>query len=286
MEQDDVASAVEVRRGLKAGQESSAAELYWDAFGRKLGYALGPAEKGKRFLAAHINLDRAIVAEVDGHLIGIAGYQHDGRALTSASAVDVLRMYGWVPGLPRLLVLAILERRPRRHELLMDGIVVEEGWRGHGVGSRLLSEIASLASELGYSAVGLDVVDTNPGARALYERVGYEAIRTERTPYLQRLMGFTASTTMRMTVEPSGGIRPGRSSDGRMDRVLVALRSAIVTAIITALIIGTIRLIRGAPVLDALASPTFWVPVVIVAGLAALFSLARADRPNAGTRAP
>ncbi|MEW2588174.1 hypothetical protein [Streptomyces virginiae] len=38
------------------------AELYWEAFGRKLGPALGPAEAGRAFLAAHLHRDRAVVA--------------------------------------------------------------------------------------------------------------------------------------------------------------------------------------------------------------------------------
>jgi hypothetical protein len=40
------------------------------------------------------------------------------------------------------------------------------------------------------------VVDTNPRARKLYEREGYVAVRTEATPYLRRMMGFGAVTTM------------------------------------------------------------------------------------------
>ena len=45
-------------------------------------------------------------------------------------------------------------------------------------------------------AVRLDVVDSNPRARRLYEREGFVPVRTVRTPYLQRAMGFAASTTM------------------------------------------------------------------------------------------
>jgi len=42
----------------------------------------------------------------------------------------------------------------------------------------------------------LDVVDTNPRAHALYEREGFAVTKIERTPYLQKLMGFSSSREM------------------------------------------------------------------------------------------
>ena len=44
------------------------------------------------------------------------------------------------------------------------------------------------------------ILDTNPDARRLYERVGFVAGRTERTPYLRRLFGFGASTEVVLVV--------------------------------------------------------------------------------------
>ncbi|GAA3494013.1 hypothetical protein GCM10019016_011120 [Streptomyces prasinosporus] len=46
------AGPVAVQRGVPAGAERRAAELYWDAFGRKLGPALNPADKAVPFIAA------------------------------------------------------------------------------------------------------------------------------------------------------------------------------------------------------------------------------------------
>ncbi|MEU3633740.1 molybdopterin-guanine dinucleotide biosynthesis protein MobC, partial [Streptomyces fradiae] len=37
----------------------------------------------------------------------------------------------------------------------------------------------------------------NPRARALYERHGFTAVHTERTPYLRGLMGFAAPLARR-----------------------------------------------------------------------------------------
>ncbi|MEU6484639.1 GNAT family N-acetyltransferase [Streptomyces sp. NPDC046887] len=193
-----------VRRGVPAGAERRAAELYWDAFGRKLGPALNPPGKAVPFIAAHLNADRAVCALLDGRLVGLAGYQLGGRALTGGSASDVLRVYGYVGGLRRLPLLALFERRPAPGQLVMDGIAVDPELRGLGVGSLLIEEVAAVAAEQGCREIRLDVIDTNPRARALYERRGFTAVRTESTPYLRGLLGFGAVTTMHRPVGTDG----------------------------------------------------------------------------------
>ncbi|MFJ9551339.1 GNAT family N-acetyltransferase [Streptomyces erythrochromogenes] len=200
-------AAVVIGRGVPRGAEVQVAELYWEAFGRKLGTALGPPERGRAFIADHLHHDRAVVALTPGgdRVVGVAGYRLGGRALTGGGVREVLRVYGLFRGLPRLAVLALLERTPEPGELVMDGIAVDPAHRGAGIGSLLLTEIAAVAAEHGCSRVRLDVIDVNPRARALYERHGFSAVRTEQTPYLKRLMGFGAVTTMHRAVEAHPG---------------------------------------------------------------------------------
>ena len=187
-------------RSLRPGDEIGAAALYWQAFGRKLGWPLGPEQRGIEFLATHVCHDRAVCAYIDDELIGLAGYKHEKQALTGGGLRDVLGSYGWVRGLPRVALLAFLERQPPAGVMVMDGISVAEGHRGTGVGTMLLDETASIAAELGYRKLRLDVVDTNPRAQDLYSRNGFVATKTDQTPYLRGLMGFSASTTMERDV--------------------------------------------------------------------------------------
>ncbi|GGT14968.1 GNAT family N-acetyltransferase [Streptomyces purpureus] len=195
---------VAVRRGVPAGAERRAAELYWEAFGRKLGPALNPPDKAVTFLTAHLNADRAVCALLDGQLVGLAGYQLGGRALTGGSASAVLRAYGHLRGLHRLLLLAMFERHPAPGQLVMDGIAVDPAIRGRGVGSLLIEEVAAVAAEQDCREIRLDVIDVNPRARALYERRDFTAVRTESTPYLRGLLGFGAVTIMLRPIEANG----------------------------------------------------------------------------------
>ncbi|MEU7578523.1 GNAT family N-acetyltransferase [Streptomyces sp. NPDC041068] len=190
-----------IHRGIPEGVEPQVAALYWEAFGRKLGAALGPPDKGRSFLAAHLHHDRAVTAlDGEGRVVGVAGYDLAGRALTGGSPLDVLSCYGPLKGLPRLALLALFTRRPAKGELVMDGICVAAAHRGSGIGSLLLREVAAVAAENGRSRIRLDVIDVNPRARALYERHGFIAVRTRQTPFLRTLMGFGAVTTMRRRV--------------------------------------------------------------------------------------
>jgi ribosomal protein S18 acetylase RimI-like enzyme len=189
-----------VRRSVPEGSEEQVAALYWEAFGRKLAPALGPPGTGRAFLAAHLDRDRGIVAMYGGRVVGVAGYQLGGRALTGGGVREVLSTYGLFRGLPRLAVLALFERTPAAGELVMDGIAVDAAHRGRGIGGLLLEEIVAVAAEHGCRRIRLDVIDANPRARALYERHGFTARRTEQTPYLRRLLGFGAVTTMHRPV--------------------------------------------------------------------------------------
>jgi ribosomal protein S18 acetylase RimI-like enzyme len=49
--------------------------------------------------------------------------------------------------------------------------------------------------------VRLDVINTNPKAKKLYENIGYKSIKTANFPYLERLLGFSGVTTMILNID-------------------------------------------------------------------------------------
>ena len=53
----------------------------------------------------------------------------------------------------------------------------------------------------------LDVIDRNPRAQALYERLGYKTTRVQSFRYKERWVGFGAIISMERRVQPveSGG---------------------------------------------------------------------------------
>ena len=179
----------------------TAAELYDEAFAAKLAPAMPDRAKRQALLAAGMNPAMAIGALVGDDLVGLAGFHDQNGSLTSSITFGLLRQHlGLVGALRAALVLAFLERSPEPDELLMDGIVVSADHRGQGIGSKLFAELESYCRDQSLTSIRLDVVDNNPGARRLYERLGFEATRTVRTPYLRRVMGFGGATTMVKTL--------------------------------------------------------------------------------------
>ncbi len=191
-----------IHNGFAPSHRATAAALYWDAFKGKLGKIMGPDTRACGFFEATMNPDYALSAvDRDGTLLGIAGFKTSEGSLTGGSLRDMTRAYGWIGGTWRGLILSTLEREIQPGILLMDGICVGAAARGKGVGTALLSAIKSHARQSGLSAVRLDVIDSNPRARALYEREGFVAIDTTHTGPLRHIFGFRQATAMQCALD-------------------------------------------------------------------------------------
>ena len=185
-----------INLGLPDGLEKEAAALYWQAFGEKLGSLLGPAERGIAFFADTINPPSIFAALApDGTLLGVCAVKLNGKGFSDSGLGPLFRHYG-IGTLWRIIPLALLERTPPTGTLQMDGICVSEQARGMGVGTALLDAVFAQARSLNLCKVTLDVIDTNPRARALYERKGFKATSTESTSFLKPLLGFSYATRM------------------------------------------------------------------------------------------
>lgn len=194
---------VTIFHGLHPQLRQQAARLYWEAFGGKLGRVLGPDDRALRFFQRVIRADLCFSAVGDGgELIGIAGYKTPTGSFAGGSWTDLIDVYGPLGGRWRGWVLWALGHEVDNDRFLVDGICVARPHRGKGVGSQLLAALYREAAELGYGAIRLDVVQDNFRARALYEKQGFQAVRTEQLGVLRFLFGFASSTVM---VRPLAG---------------------------------------------------------------------------------
>ncbi len=188
---------VEYGLGLPDAYRLAAAALYDEAFSQKLGSIIRDRQRCRAVLAESLHQDLAIVAIENDHLVGLAGFHLAGRSFTGGGTLSTLvRHLGLGRALWAAILIPILERKPRPGELLMDGVVVDASARGRGIGGALLDRVVSYARERSLTSVRLDVVDSNPRARRLYERKGFVEVRTTRTPYLRSFMGFAAVATL------------------------------------------------------------------------------------------
>jgi len=196
---------VSVKRGIPDELRDRTALLYDLAFGEKLGLAIPNAGERFKLLSKTMQLQYAIGAYADQQsaqhmgqqLVGLAGFStSDGSLTGGVDYQGLLSEMGWLKGNRAAAVLSLYERKANPGELLMDGIVVDPDYRGKGIGSQLFAHLIEYGRAEHYATIRLDVVDSNPGARRLYERLGFSEEKTERFEFLRGILGFGASTTM------------------------------------------------------------------------------------------
>jgi len=187
--------------GFPEGQRRHVAQLYWQAFSGKLGGILGPEDKAVTFFARVLDPRFSIsIMSASGEVLGVAGYKTREGGLVGGELRDLQAVYGWIGGLWRGLAMSALDRHVSADILLMDGIFVSPAARGTGIGGRLLDAIAQEARIRKLRGVRLDVIDTNPRAKALYLRKGFVPVEEQKLGPLKWIFGFSTATGMELSV--------------------------------------------------------------------------------------
>ncbi len=186
-----------IESGLRPEHRAQAARGYWQAFSRKLRYPLGPEQKAITFVERVLQPDHAISAvSASGDFLGAAGFKTPNGSFIGGEFDDLRQVYGLFGAAWRGLLVSTLERACENGTLLMDGIFVEPQARGLGVGTALLHAIMGHAAHSELQRVRLDVIDTNPRARALYEREGFVVQDVKKLGLAAPIFGFSTATEM------------------------------------------------------------------------------------------
>jgi ribosomal protein S18 acetylase RimI-like enzyme len=186
--------SVNISIGLPSDSSAKIAALYFDIFSRKLGAVLG-RRAAVPMIADHISEDRIIVACDGEEVVGIAGLNYDGIGFFVPNHRGFLKHYGPLVGRVRAGLWASVQTNPRPHQLHLEGIGVQADLRSRGIGTALLEAVDRRTRDVGKTEVILEVVDTNPRAKALYERFGYRTVLTTRR-WMFRFAGFTSADLM------------------------------------------------------------------------------------------
>lgn len=195
-------------RGVPEDARREVSLLFFEAFGSKIGKVPGfPTDPDRiaEILSAILCPDRGYVA-FDAHdvPVGCAWVAPRGELLC-AKPEELKAAFGPVAGW-----LFALSAAPRRSD--PDGVWQFEGFgvraccRGFGIGSAMLERGIADAREAGATTLELTVADTNEGARRLYERFGFEVVKSRWLGPLARPAGFTYLQYMEKDL--TAGARP------------------------------------------------------------------------------
>ncbi len=108
-------------------------------------------------------------------LVGMRSAQ-DNLKYTLSAARSIFKFYGLFNGL-RVVTRGLRFERivspPHKSVLCLHNLGVKDGLRGKGYGRALIAWFMQQAGEHNVTAVGLDVAETNPRAKALYMGLGF-----------------------------------------------------------------------------------------------------------------
>lgn len=194
--------------GFFESQRRRAAEIFYDAFSTKLEPVVGSRRQAVEMISRALQPDRVIAAVVHGELVGLVGLAYGGREMVRFTWSNLAREFGWLRAAPKALAARFAFGSPRKsrrseRDMSIEGIAVDSSMRGRGIGTSLMDAVFEFARVKGFDNVRLDVVDTNPDARRLYERLGFEAEKTMRLPWTERVLGFASWTVMVKSVPGS-----------------------------------------------------------------------------------
>jgi len=192
---------------LSKQQQREVAEIFFSSFGRKLSSLwLFTQNEGKavEVLCQSIDFKSGLYAIKDKEVMGFIGLETIGNNYTKLKFSILSKAFGFFGGLWRYLgylVYCAFHGKISKDEMHIDPIAVSEKARGLGIGTRLLDASFALAKSLGKKKIILEVIDTNPEAKKLYERKGFVVTEIEKTGFLTSLAGFTKVVHMRKVIE-------------------------------------------------------------------------------------
>ncbi len=187
----------QVLHGLPEHYRAAAADLYWQAFGGKLGPVMGPPARAQNYLRRVLRLDQCFAIVQDRTLLGIVGLHSEAGTFAGGTAGDFGAVYGPLRGFWRLkLLMLVANKDPDAGALMIDGFSVQAAARGQGVGAALLEAAVAYARAQGFDAVQLDVVGSNWRARGFYQRHGFTVQSQRKIGPLRFIFGFDSTVRM------------------------------------------------------------------------------------------
>lgn len=138
------------------------------------------------------NLEGHYVATVDGQVAGIMHLdwyeQHRNRKDPKLDTLSIFREVGIFQVLVAGLAMVFMAENVAKDELYIDYIAVSPDYRGHGLGSTMMTFGQEMA--IGMEQIRrytLRVIGRNEGALRLYERFGFRITSTRRHRLLKYL---------------------------------------------------------------------------------------------------
>lgn len=190
-------SEIKITQTIHDVQKFAVAQMYYQAFLKKFS-TLWLFVKVERtaipILRDSINYQDGLYAVLDGKVVGFVGLETDKRYYTQFNFSTFSNYMYSLSAAWRYIAYGIyrlFHGKPGEDILHIDPIVVSAETRGLGIGTKLIEATFEYAKKLHKRKVILEVVDTNPRAKKLYEKMGFRVAKVKNTSLLTNKAGFS-----------------------------------------------------------------------------------------------
>ena len=165
------------------------------------GFKEGNKQKAITLIASTLEDDRIFVAVKNKKVIGFAGLQYHKKSFSNPTLSNIVSIYGLLTfrTLPFFLVSSM--NKPKSYQLHLESLAVIKNEQGKGIGTKLLNATINYAKENNFSQIKLEVIQTNPKAKKLYQKMGFKTSRITKIPYpFSYIMGFNDFEEMHLNL--------------------------------------------------------------------------------------
>ncbi len=188
---------LQIRLLLVENHRADAARILYTAFRRKLFPLLHNPMQVQKLISMSLDPAYLVTAVSGDTLLGVAGLDIRGKTFCRPTVQDCIQHLGFWNGLVGWIVLNLFTKGTcPKTDLRISVLAVDEQFRGQGIGTRLIQHVLEFAKVNDFLAVRLEVVDTNPSAKRLYERLGFKAVRSIHLGIFKSWLGFSAEIEM------------------------------------------------------------------------------------------
>jgi ribosomal protein S18 acetylase RimI-like enzyme len=186
-------SQIEITDSLK----NRLADIYFQAFGRKVTAIIRPECKAREIVIKSLNYDMALYA-FDGskNLIGFLGFHTNSKEFIRYKYRNLREYFNALNAFIKLVILRFSIPVLQKNEIRIDSVAIENSFRGRGIGTALIENFSNFAKTNNFNKIYLEVVDTNPEAKKLYNRLGFITKKRVRYYFFARRAGFSAEDIM------------------------------------------------------------------------------------------
>lgn len=135
------------------------------------------------------SFERCIMSFVDGDAAGMVFLEWGEKPKVKGQFRSFCKRYGFFNALRYSAGLRAMHVTEWEGNCYLAKLVVKEEYRGNGIASELIRKAIEFAGEMGFNTLTLYVSLDNDQAISLYEKMGFERMRTIRSPVEKIMFG-------------------------------------------------------------------------------------------------